>query len=527
MTEQRRRNPLPPTKLPQPQYEAEMWDHLKTREGMANRVYTDDKGIPTMGVGVALAVEGEGKKFVLRSPEEIGVEISGDKNAPYRFKPDEWQRLEQTVGTLNDPNLKERDRLVQARKLIPAFSPGKDAPENNKFGFTLSDERMKSQAFDKLPEYREAALKTVKQEALKRGWSEHDANAYVEQMRSSRQEGALTSMRYNGVAAPKASGGMVDGDRATVRNEILYGSNPPKNGNSRVGIAARRRDEADMATGNPAGWTPEEQAKWRGYEGTPQAQDYRRQFPDAFKDRPGTPAPSAPSSPQGNDAIIERMKTTPPMQVGTPPAPLPTASEWPQVDSSAFPGAQEAPKPEEPGWWDKAKEFIPSLTSPAQGGTLPGSDGMAPPAASGNSLVAVKKEELRYLSDAQKAMLEMSATPLANPGRMALLKPVEKLTQSEMMEMINSAQGDYRGWRSGDPLKAHTYEKVQDWHAAMYGDGPQGNDGGKPIEPMPIRAIPDQSAPMSPRRARICGRRPGASANRWSRSVRRRGWTMR
>lgn len=92
------------------------------------------------------------------------------------------------------------------------------------------------------------------------------------------------------------------------------------------------------------------------------------------------------------------------------------------------------------------------------------------------------------------AMTEMAAMPVANPGRSALLKPVEKLTQPEMMDMIASAQGDYRGWRSGDPLKAHTYEKVQDWHASIYGDQPQGNDGGKPIEPMPIRPIPEQAS---------------------------------
>lgn len=92
-------------------------------------------------------------------------------------------------------------------------------------------------------------------------------------------------------------------------------------------------------------------------------------------------------------------------------------------------------------------------------------------------------------------MLAASAQPVANLGRSALLKPVDTLTEGEMMDMIHSAQGDYRGWRSGDPLKAHTYEKVQDWHLAMYGDGPQANDGGKPVEPTPIRAIPQSPSP--------------------------------
>lgn len=92
-------------------------------------------------------------------------------------------------------------------------------------------------------------------------------------------------------------------------------------------------------------------------------------------------------------------------------------------------------------------------------------------------------------------MVEMAGAPVTNSGQSALLKPVENLTQQEMMDMIHSAQGDYRGMNSGDPLKAHTYEKVQDWHVNIYGDGPQGNDGGKPIEPTPIRPIPEQPAP--------------------------------
>lgn len=93
------------------------------------------------------------------------------------------------------------------------------------------------------------------------------------------------------------------------------------------------------------------------------------------------------------------------------------------------------------------------------------------------------------------SLVGMAGAPIANPGKSALLKPVEKLTQPEMMDMIHSAQGDYRGWRSGDPLKAHTYERVQDWHVNIYGDGPQRHDGGKPIEPMPIRPIPEQPSP--------------------------------
>jgi hypothetical protein len=109
---------------------------------------------------------------------------------------------------------------------------------------------------------------------------------------------------------------------------------------------------------------------------------------------------------------------------------------------------------------------------------------------------APEQKQSKVPADPQvAAMVEMAAKPIDNPGRSALLKPVENLTQPEMMDMINHAQGDYRGWKSGDPLKYHIYEKVQDWHVANYGDGPQQVDGGKPIEPSPIRPIPEQPSP--------------------------------
>lgn len=159
---------------------------------------------------------------------------------------------------------------------------------------------------------------------------------------------------------------------------------------------------------------------------------------------PGQEAPFP--SPQ---EIVERMlsgKVAP--VTGTSATPLPTASQWLRAE----PGTGNGPMPEQ-----------------------------KPSGPSADPKVA--------------AIMEMAGQPVDNPGKAALLKPVETLTQSEMTDMINSAQGDYRGHRSGDPLKAHTYEKVQDWHVAMYGDGPQANDGGKPVDPTPIRAIPDQPSP--------------------------------
>ncbi|WP_170958973.1 hypothetical protein [Magnetospirillum sp. 15-1] len=96
-----------------------------------------------------------------------------------------------------------------------------------------------------------------------------------------------------------------------------------------------------------------------------------------------------------------------------------------------------------------------------------------------------------YIAD----MMQMAASPTTDPARSALLKPVDKWTEGEMKDVLNSAQGDFNGWTSGDPLKDHMYERVQDWHSHVYGDGEQQYDGGKPIEPQPITAIPDQPSP--------------------------------
>jgi hypothetical protein len=92
-------------------------------------------------------------------------------------------------------------------------------------------------------------------------------------------------------------------------------------------------------------------------------------------------------------------------------------------------------------------------------------------------------------------MVTLASTPVTNSGQSALLKRTDTLTQPEMMDMIRSAQGDFTGTRSGDPAKARLYEAAQDWHSHFYGDGEQRLEGGKPVTPVPIVAIPDDPAP--------------------------------
>ncbi|NFV81001.1 hypothetical protein [Magnetospirillum aberrantis] len=430
MSDTSRRSPMAPTKLSPQDYRRAVGNHLKTYEGVVPRIYTDDDGIPTMGSGVALAAKNQDKIFVLRDLNEIGAEISGDPAKPYRFTAEEAKLLNDTVGKLNDSQLTDRVRKSEAQKLIPPYKPGETTVDGNKFGFTLSDERIAKQAEAAWTVHRDRAIQTVRTQAKARGWSKDETNAYIKSLEGSQQEIALTSLAYNGVPTPKATGAMLDGDPVALRQEILYRSNPPEGGAKRKGYAERRKTEADLASGPLEDWTQQQREQLRQSEASPDAKRYRDTFPETF--------------PQYG----------PPQDTG-----LSTLRPEPRPQDAVDQG-EPSPQPE---------------PQPAPEREQKQSEAPADPRVS--------------------AMTEMAAMPVANPGRSALLKPVEKLTEGEMMDMIASAQGDYRGWRSGDPLKAHTYEKVQDWHASIYGDQPQGNDGGKPIEPMPIRPIPEQPSP--------------------------------
>ncbi|MEW5728190.1 MAG: hypothetical protein AB1918_10235 [Pseudomonadota bacterium] len=60
---------------------------------------------------------------------------------------------------------------------------------------------------------------------------------------------------------------------------------------------------------------------------------------------------------------------------------------------------------------------------------------------------------------------------------------------------MGHAQTGFKGWRSGDPMKAVAYERVPDWHTFAYGDDEQKYDGGKPVEPTLKVALPEQPTP--------------------------------
>jgi hypothetical protein len=303
MSTEIKRQSITPYMRSDEEYKEEFWSHLKTHEGVIGRIYSDPLGIPTMGAGVALAVKGKGAnaEYKLLDREKIGTDITGDPQNPYRFSEPEWKRLEGVVGILNNPHLLLREKAAQASELIPAYKSPKEPDSNNKFDFTLSEERIKDQALAKVPYYQERALETVREEATKRGWSSEETEAYIKQFKGSQEEMALTSLQYGGVKSPKASAALLDGDKAAMRNEIYYRSNA----NKLPGLATRRRVEAEMATGDPSGWSKEEQAKWEVIEKSPEAKKYRSDYPGVFG---GTKKPAAASKKENLQQMDDRLK---------------------------------------------------------------------------------------------------------------------------------------------------------------------------------------------------------------------------
>jgi GH24 family phage-related lysozyme (muramidase) len=341
MTESKTRRPLSPTALSAEQYTQLMWEHLARLEGLGGRIYSDPLGIPTMGAGIALAKKQKDGTFVLDDRKSIGAMVSGDPAEPYQFSEGEWTRLQNVVTKLNDTKLPKAERAAQAKALIPPLSnweanTGRVIPERNQFGFSMNLDRMRNLAMEKLPEYKNRAIDSIKDRAIKNGMSAQEAQDYADTLRGSAQDAGFTSLVYNGIKPAKAVDALLSGDRAELRRQVFYQSN--KNG--LPGLATRRRDEAGMITGDPATWPAEDQARWQKVEDSPEAQAYRDRFAKALGQKPA------------------RLRTD------VPPIPLPRPKDWPPAEAITADSATDGP-PQPPAPADST----PPPPSPAEIGS--------------------------------------------------------------------------------------------------------------------------------------------------------------
>ncbi len=128
-------SPVTATPLSPQTYKEEVWKHLVEREDFSNRIHSDPAGIPSMGVGYALAVEvpdphapkdpknpkKSATKYVLRDLQKIGSAISGDPEHPYIFSKSEKQRLDKAIEFLNNHDMIPEMKIAELEKNIPPW----------------------------------------------------------------------------------------------------------------------------------------------------------------------------------------------------------------------------------------------------------------------------------------------------------------------------------------------------------------------------------------------------------------------
>ncbi|MGB0681712.1 MAG: hypothetical protein ACPGOV_03360 [Magnetovibrionaceae bacterium] len=249
-------SPIMPTAQTEQQFMSRMMTDLKRFEADAQRIYTDHKGIPTMGIGRALAYKNKRGALTLDSKANIEALIDqGTGQSGSRLTRQEYKLLQDTVSDVN------AGKISSAKARIPGWKSNFESASNNKFGFRLTDAGMESIVRDSIDEHRDGALRVFRSEAKALGWNQTEIAAYEQKFRSSPQMMALASMHYNGVRAPKATNALLRGDAPTAYDEITYQSN---GGSSPAqGIANRRVQEGGLFMEGIEPKTAAEKAQWR------------------------------------------------------------------------------------------------------------------------------------------------------------------------------------------------------------------------------------------------------------------------
>ncbi|MBT5111009.1 MAG: hypothetical protein HOM25_20185 [Rhodospirillaceae bacterium] len=303
-----KRKPINLTPLTNGDFDDAYFDHLKNFEGVVKRIHTDGLGVPTIGMGTALAVRITNKKFQLRKDLDARIDRATRNN--YKLTEPERQRLQDAVDALNAGN------PAKAKKLIPPYDANEgNTPNlrqaNNKFGFTIDDEGMRAVARPDMASARDAAWNGVAAAAKDSGWSAAEIGAYKKQFYASREMIALASIKYNlgnNAKLPKTNRHIVNGDRAGAVYEIEIRTN----GNKTPGHANRRVTEAKFFADGMNG--ADRTALARHVAANPQEyEEYAKRFtsvveksatagslkPASPSDAPETGAPETPAPPSG------------------------------------------------------------------------------------------------------------------------------------------------------------------------------------------------------------------------------------
>lgn len=334
-----KRKPISLAPLTNRDFDDAYFDHLKEVEDEVQRIHTDGFGIPTIGVGTALAVRGVNGKFQLR--KDLDARINLATNNQYQLTAPERQRLQDAVNALNAGN------PAKAKKLIPPYNENERTraslqQANNKFGFDIDENGMRAAARPDMDSARDAAWNGVAAAAKNAGWSSAEIDAYKKQFYASEEMVGLSSIKYNlgnSAKLPKTNRHIVNGDRAGAIYEIEIRTNK----NKTRGHASRRVKEAKffakgLNAADNAAMARHITANRQEYN------DYVNQFPGVTKDsatagylKPTAPT-TAPASPPSGAAPDEETvgASLDGMDAGTPATP----DDAPDTDTAGAPEPQ-------------------------------------------------------------------------------------------------------------------------------------------------------------------------------------------
>ncbi|NEQ38756.1 MAG: beta-propeller fold lactonase family protein [Okeania sp. SIO3I5] len=204
-------------------FEDSIYEKIKKHEKFVPRIYTDHIGIPTLGVGYAIFVTSDGKKYEKKDTltndlKEIGVTLT-DKDK---------KLLDKVLNYLNN------GQVAKAQGLIPEYKIGEKSDVKNKFSFEIKD----NQGFTLFQTSLNRALRSVKtrfvtnlQNPNTLNFSKKKAIAEADQLynalENTREMVTLASLAFNlpKLIGPNLTAALYKGDRPEAWYEIRYNSN--------------------------------------------------------------------------------------------------------------------------------------------------------------------------------------------------------------------------------------------------------------------------------------------------------------
>ncbi len=199
-------------------FEDAPFDFIAASEGFVPRVYSDHRGIPTLGLGYAILVNTPGwppRDSLDRDLAAIGVRLTAKDRSRLTSVGQELSR--------NNPD--------RAKDLVVPWTPGEDSAALNNFSFMITRDQAKALFALVRPDY-EAVIRQKLGQSL------------TDRLAGSREMVALFSLAYNSPAliGPGITAALRSGAREKAWYEIRFGSNR----NRHRGLQNRRDHEAEM-----------------------------------------------------------------------------------------------------------------------------------------------------------------------------------------------------------------------------------------------------------------------------------------